>query len=90
MLHSPMANKKPLDQKIDALTNVIEKMDGRMDKGFAAVADDIAEVRRTMATTDQIIALQSQVNSIEHQLRDTKMELRLGDLEEKVFGAPRR
>jgi len=39
---------------------------------------------------DQIIALQSQVNSIEHQLGDTKMELCLGDLEEKVFGAPRR
>ena len=43
-----------------------------------------------MATEDQIIAVQTQVNSIERQLRDTKIETRLGDLEEKVFGEARR
>ena len=43
-----------------------------------------------MATKDQIIALHTQVNSIEAQLRDTKTETRLADLEEKVFGTPRR
>jgi hypothetical protein len=30
------------------------------------------------------------VNSIETQLRETKIEVRLSDLEEKVFGAARR
>jgi hypothetical protein len=34
--------------------------------------------------------VQIQVNSIEQQLRETKTEVRLGDLEEKVFGAARR
>jgi hypothetical protein len=31
-----------------------------------------------------------QVNSIEPQLRDTKTEVRLGNLEDKVFGEARR
>jgi hypothetical protein len=42
-----------------------------------------------MATKDQVIALHTQVNSIERQLRETKTERRLGDLEEKVFGKVR-
>jgi hypothetical protein len=42
-----------------------------------------------MATKDQILALQTQVNSIEQQLRDTKTEVRLGNLEHKVFGTAR-
>jgi hypothetical protein len=60
-----MAKKKALGQKIDALTGIVEK-------GFAAVATDISDVRKEMATKDQIIALHTQVNSIERQLRDTK------------------
>jgi hypothetical protein len=43
-----------------------------------------------MATKEQVVALHTQVNSIERQLRETKTEIRLGDLEEKVFGQPRR
>jgi hypothetical protein len=65
-------------------------MGARMDKGFAAVAEDVGDIREKMATKDQILALQSQVNSIEQQLRETRIEVRLGSLEEKVFGAPRR
>ena len=45
-----------------------------------------------MATKDHIIALHTQVNSIETQLRDmkhTKLHARVADLEEKVFGAVR-
>lgn len=45
-----------------------------------------------MATKDQIIALHTQVNSIETELRGmkhTKLRARVADLEEKVFGAPR-
>ena len=43
-----------------------------------------------MATKQQLAGLQTQVNSIERQLRDTKIEVRLADLEEKVFGTARR
>jgi hypothetical protein len=81
---------KSLEQKIDALTNIVEK-------GFAAVVEDIArfdsrvdKIERTMATKDQVLVLQTQVNSIEQQLRDTKTEIRLGTLEDKVFGKTHR
>ena len=61
-----------------------------IEKGFAAVAGEIADIKRDMATKDQVIALHTQVNSIEAQLRDTKIETRFGNLEQKIFGAPRR
>ena len=44
------------------------------------------------ATKDQIVALHTQVNSIETQLRDmkhTKLQSRVADLEERVFGETR-
>ena len=81
MLHCRHMAKKSLEQKIDALTNIVEK-------GFAAVADDISK----LATKDQIIALHTQVNSIETELRGmkhTKLHARVADLEEEVFGAAR-
>ena len=58
-----------------------------IEKGFAAVAGDVADLKRDMATKEQMTALHTQVNSIETQLRDTKIETRLGNLEDKVFGA---
>jgi hypothetical protein len=76
-----MANKKTLNQKIDALTNIVEK-------GFAAVAEDIAGIKRDMATKDQVIALHTQVNSIERQLRDTNTEIRLSDSKKKYLAKP--
>ncbi len=63
-----------------------------MERGFAAVADDIADVRNDMARKDQIVALHEQVTSIETELRDmkhTKLHACVADLEEKVFGAAR-
>ncbi len=39
-----------------------------------------------LATKEQLSAVQTQVNSIERQNRETRIEIRLGDLEEKVFG----
>ena len=80
-----MAKKITLDDKIDALTSIVEK-------GFAAVAGDIADIKRDMATKDQIIALHTQVNSIETELRGmkhTKLQSRVADLEEEVFGEAR-
>jgi hypothetical protein len=51
---SLMTKKITLEQKIDALTGIVEK-------GFTAIADDIAR----LATKDQVAALHTQVNVIE-------------------------
>ena len=56
----------------DKLGAQIGDLDTRMEKGFAAVAGDIADIKRDMATKDHIIALHTQVNSIETQLRGMK------------------
>jgi ABC-type phosphate transport system auxiliary subunit len=83
-----MAKKRSVEDKIDALTTIVEK-------GFAAVAGDIASINERMdklATKDQVIALHTQVNSIETQLRGmkhVKLQSRVADLEEKVFGETR-
>jgi hypothetical protein len=66
----------------------IEDTNARMERGFGAVAEDIAK----LATKDQIITLHTQVNAIETELRDTKrhkLVTRVADLEEKVFGEAR-
>jgi hypothetical protein len=78
-------SKKTLDQKIDALTSIVEN-------GFAAVAGHIADIKRDTATKDQITALHTQVNSIETQLRvmqHVKLQSRVADLEDAVFGKTR-
>ena len=83
-----MTKKITIEDKIDALTSIVEKV-------FAAVAGDIASINErmeTLATKEQVITLHTQVASIETQLRDmkhTKLHARVADLEEKVFGAAR-
>jgi hypothetical protein len=77
-------------------------MDARIERGFentdtkfAALADDIGDIKHEMrekAPKHQIVALHGQVNAIETQLRDmkhTKLHARVADLEDKVFGAAR-
>ena len=84
--------KNMLEQKIDALTSIVEKGFAASDRRFGAIAEDIADIKREMATKDQIVALHGQVNSIETELRGmkhTKLHARVADLEEKVFGAAR-
>jgi hypothetical protein len=71
-------------------TTTLNDLAQLIEKGFTAVAGDIADLRKEMATKDQVIALHMQVNSIEAQLKLGRYEQRLGNLEEKVFGAPRR
>ena len=71
---------------LETIATQLQKMDERMDRGFGAVAEDISK----LATKDQVLALHVQVNSIEGQLKETRTEARLGNLEEKVFGAARR
>ena len=75
--------KKSDSQKLDTIITMLADTVDVFGKRFDKLED-------RMATKEQIVALHAQVNSIEAQLRDTKIETRLGDLEEKVFGAPRR
>jgi hypothetical protein len=77
--------KKTLEQKIDSLTSIVEKGFAASDKKFGALAEDVADIRETMTTKDQVLALQTQVNSIETQLRGmkhTKLHARVADLED--------
>ena len=75
------ADSKKLDQVIIMLGDMVEVFGKRFDK-----------IERDMATKDQLIALQTQVNGIESDIRSmkhTKLHARVADLEEKVFGAAR-
>ena len=57
-----------------------------------ATKEDLTDIKRDMATKDQLIALHTQVNSIETQVRGmkhVKLETRVADLEEEVFGKTR-
>ena len=81
---SAMANKITLE----TLAAQLAKMDVSMERGFGALAEDISK----LATKDQIIALHTQVNSIETQLggmQHVKLQSRVANLEEKVFGQAR-
>ena len=73
-----MAKKTTLKELGDMLAHVVTHM---------ATKDDIAELRTELK--GDIAAVHTQVNSIERQLRETKTEIRLADIEEKVFGASR-
>ena len=73
---------------VATLAAQIEKGFASGDKKFEAIADDISK----LATKDQVIALHTQVNSIERQLRDMKhikLEDRVATIEQKVFGKVR-
>jgi len=72
-----MAKKITLDELGDMLAHVVKHM---------ATKEDLEK----LATKEQLAALHTQVSSIEQQLREGRYEVRLGNLEEKVFGAPRR
>jgi hypothetical protein len=78
----PMADKRSIEDKIDTLSKLVE-----------AIAEDVTGIDErldSLATKEQMIALHTQVNSIETELRDmkhTKLHARVADLEENVFGA---
>ena len=81
-----MAKKITLETIAAQLTH----MDARIEKGFGAVAEDIADLRRELK--GDIVAVAQQVNSIETDLRGMKRDklvTRVADLEEEVFGEAR-
>lgn len=77
----------------------LETLSAQMTAGFAKhgkeihdLTESVAFVVKHMATKEQIISLHMQVNSIETQLRDmkhTKLQSRVADVEEEVFGRSR-
>ncbi len=85
--------KETLEQKIDKLTAIVEK-------GFGAIAEDITDIKGDITVIkgdiiyikEDLFGLHSQVNSIETDIRGmkhSKLEFRVADLEEKVFGKVR-
>jgi hypothetical protein len=90
-----MARKKTLEKKIDALTEIVNK-------GFAAVASGISDVRKEMATKDDPTAVENRlghridgrqvkstaktVDTVAMLRTDLQLPRRVHELEEKVFG----
>lgn len=74
-----MAKKITLNELGDMLAHVVKHM---------ATKEDIADLKTVLK--GDISRVQEQVNSIEAELKYGRYETRLGKLEDKVFGAPRR
>jgi flagellar capping protein FliD len=81
-----MAKKITLNEVGEMLEHVVkhmatkedvERLEGKFDSKFNELET-------------KVDTLQIQVNSIEQQLRTTRVDTRLGDLEERVFGGARR
>jgi hypothetical protein len=69
-----MAKETTLNEIGEMLTHVVKHM---------ATKEDLQE----LATKEQLVALYTQVNSID--MRHVKLQSRVADLEEKVFGEAR-
>ena len=85
-----MAKKTTLNELGSMLEHVVKHMATKDDIANMATKDDIAAIRNEMATG--FLTLQTQVNSIEtdiHGMKHAKLEFRVLDLEEKVFGKVR-
>jgi septal ring factor EnvC (AmiA/AmiB activator) len=73
-----MASKKPTKKRrasLDAILSTVER-------GFAAVADDIADIKSKMATKDDIANLGGQLTSVGRELKSIRRDL--DDLRENV------
>ena len=79
MLCFPHVKETTLNEIGEMLAHVVKHM---------ATKDDVADLRRELK--GDILTVQTQMNAIELQLRETRTEVRIGALEEKGFGAPRR
>jgi len=74
-----MAAKKAT---LDSIAKLIAKTSKSADNKFTALAKDIAEIKQTMATKEQIVALATHVTSIEQELKSIRRDL--NDLMEKM------
>jgi hypothetical protein len=84
-----MAKKKiTLETLATHIDGRFAKLETLLERGFSAVAEDVSK----LATKEDVAAVHTQVNSIETQLRGmkhTKLQSRVADLEEEVFGESR-
>ena len=59
--------KLSTDEKIDRLTTIVERrftaVESKMERGFAAVAEDIADIRNEMATKDDLKKTKEELQS---------------------------
>ena len=89
-----MAAKKPTKKRkasLDTVLSTVERgfadVERKMDRGFAAVADDITEIKSTMATKADIATLGEQLASIESELKSIRRDLDdLADKFKNVIG----
>jgi hypothetical protein len=66
MLHSPhMAAKKTT---LESLAKLISESSASADKKFAALAEDISDIKATMATKDDISRLDAKIDNVESNL----------------------
>jgi predicted nucleic acid-binding Zn-ribbon protein len=83
-----MAEKNPnkreatLDSVLSTVKRGFADLEGKMDRGFAAVADDIADIKSKMATKNHIVNLGGQLTGVERELKSVRRDL--DDLREKV------
>jgi septal ring factor EnvC (AmiA/AmiB activator) len=90
---SPMASKKPIKKPAPAptatLANILStvnrgfaSLEGTMERNFAAVAEDIADLRKDMATKDDVREIvREELAPIHAELKAIRREL--DDLQEK-------
>lgn len=65
---------------LDHLANIVER-------GFAAVADDMDEMKRTMATKEDILRIETRLVSIEQELKGIKERLTRLETDVEKFGS---
>ena len=75
ILHRAPVSIKKSKATLDSLLSTVER-------GFAAVADDITDIKSKMATKDDIANLGGQLTSVERELKSIRRDL--DDLREKV------
>src|ERR1017187_4038544 len=79
MLYTPHMAAKTRTKKSKA---TLDSVLSTVERGFAAVADDIADIKSKMATKDDIANLGGQLTSVERELKSIRRDL--DDLREKV------
>jgi predicted nucleic acid-binding Zn-ribbon protein len=84
-----VTNKKPtkkpkatLDRVLSTVERSFADLEGKMDRGFAAIAGDITDIKSKMATKDGIANLGGQLTSVERELKSIRRDL--DDLREKI------
>ena len=62
-------HKATLDKILSTVERGFADLDGRMDRGFSAVAEDIADIKSKMATKDDIAEIRSELRDIKARLK---------------------